>query len=228
MPFKIINPHFPKSAITIRHLATHTSTIQDTDFYDKTYIFDSKIILDIEGFPKEFIDTIKTFNSNKRILLKDFIMNLVTKKGEWYSKKNFLKVPTGARSSYSNLGSAIAAYIIEIKTGMTFDEYTRKNILEPLKMNSSGWKRSRIDTSKHAKHYLLDMQSIPNYSLITYPDGGFRTSVSDLSKYLIEVIKGFDGNGKVLSKKSYREMTSRQSKIIKTTYSIFWMFVRAV
>jgi CubicO group peptidase (beta-lactamase class C family) len=29
LPFKITNPHFPRDVITIRHLATHTSTIRD-------------------------------------------------------------------------------------------------------------------------------------------------------------------------------------------------------
>ena len=31
LPFQVINPHFPTDAITIRHLAVHTSTLTDTD-----------------------------------------------------------------------------------------------------------------------------------------------------------------------------------------------------
>src|SRR5215471_18573598 len=39
LPFKVINPYFPGDGITIRHLATHTSTLKDTnDFWDKDYL----------------------------------------------------------------------------------------------------------------------------------------------------------------------------------------------
>ncbi|RZK90170.1 MAG: class A beta-lactamase-related serine hydrolase, partial [Hymenobacter sp.] len=33
LPFKVINPAFPRVPITLRHLATHTSSIRDNDFY---------------------------------------------------------------------------------------------------------------------------------------------------------------------------------------------------
>jgi CubicO group peptidase (beta-lactamase class C family) len=41
--------------------------------------------------------------------------------------------------------------------------------------------------------------------MITFPDGGFITSVSDLSRFLTELIKGYNGSGTILSKKSYQE-----------------------
>lgn len=33
LPFRVVNPAFPKVPITLRHLATHTSSIRDNDFY---------------------------------------------------------------------------------------------------------------------------------------------------------------------------------------------------
>ena len=33
LPFKVVNPNFPKNEITIRHLANHTSSIIDNEFY---------------------------------------------------------------------------------------------------------------------------------------------------------------------------------------------------
>ena len=220
LPFKIVNPHYPKSKITIRHLATHTSTIVDTDNYERAYIFDKKF--DIKGIPQSYAEAMELYNSNKKMSLEDFVKKLLTEKGEWYSKDNFLKTTPGAKFNYSNVGSAIAAYVLELKTGETFDNYTRKHILKPLKLENSGWTMESVDMNKHATGYVLDMKPLPNYSLITFADGGFRSSVSDLSKYLMEVIKGVNGEGKVLSKESYTEMISKQSKLIDTDYSIFW------
>jgi CubicO group peptidase (beta-lactamase class C family) len=33
LPFKVVNPNFSQIPITIRHLATHTSSILDNEFY---------------------------------------------------------------------------------------------------------------------------------------------------------------------------------------------------
>ena len=70
--------------------------------------------------------------------------------------------------------------------------------VEPLKMTSSGWSFDSVDLSMHTKLYTSGNTEIPFYSLITYPDGGLITSANDLSKYLIELIKGYNGKGTLL------------------------------
>ncbi len=48
------------------------------------------------------------------------------------------------------------------------------------------------------------------FHLITFPDGGLITSPMELSKYLIELIKGYSGKGTLLSKASYQELFNPQ------------------
>ena len=44
LPFEVKNPSFPETRITIRHLATHTSTIMDTDYYEeKSYVLKENV-----------------------------------------------------------------------------------------------------------------------------------------------------------------------------------------
>ncbi|WP_448104485.1 serine hydrolase [Pedobacter panaciterrae] len=52
--------------------------------------------------------------------------------------------------------------------------------------------------------------SFPFYQFITYPDGGLRTNTVDLSKYLIALINGYNGNQSLLSKVSYQTMFTPQ------------------
>lgn len=52
--------------------------------------------------------------------------------------------------------------------------------------------------------YETPNKALPFYEMITYPDGGFISSVSDLSKYLSELMKGYQGNGTLLSLESYQ------------------------
>ncbi len=48
---------------------------------------------------------------------------------------------------------------------------------------------------------------MPQYTVITYPDGGLMTSISDMTLYLREMIKGHAGEGNLLTNQSYEEIS---------------------
>lgn len=73
-------------------------------------------------------------------------------------------------------------------------------------MNASGWSFDAIDFSQHTKLYARRDTQLAFYSLITYPDGGLLTSINDMSKYLIELIRAYAEEGTLLSKASYKEL----------------------
>lgn len=207
LPFTVINPHYPQIPITIRHLATHTSTILDTQYYDKSYILNNNKGVNEGILMKKY----RIFNDpEETIALPIFLRNLLSKDGEWYRKKNYLKNEPGSIFKYSNIGATLAAYIIEQATGIPYDEYTTKHILKPLGMDASGWSFDTIDMDNHSVLYSSIKDSLPKYSLITYPDGGLLTDINDFSKYLIELIKGYYGVGTLLDKNSYSELFKEQ------------------
>ena len=112
--------------------------------------------------------------------------------------------------NYSNIGAGLAAYVLEQATGESFPEFTKKHIFDPLVMNGSGWSFDTIDFSKHSKLYADADTELALYTLINYPDGGLITSAHDLAKYLSEIIKGYAGNGTILSAESYKELFTPQ------------------
>ena len=60
-------------------------------------------------------------------------------------------------------------------------------------MQSTGWMLAEVDTDKHAALYELDedgRDDIEWYGLATWPDGGLRTSVRDLSRFFAAMIDG--------------------------------------
>lgn len=207
LPFQVYNPNYPKEEITLRHLATHTSTILDTDYYDgKSYILKE----DIE-VPDSIMAMSETFRSPTSALpLISYLEKVLSEKGEWYEAQGFLKKKPGEVFEYTNVGAALAAAVLEIATGESFNAFTTKHILQPLNMSSSGWSFNDIDISKHSTLYARPNIELPYYSLITYPDGGLITSISDMAKYLSELIKGYAGNGKLLTKTSYDELFTAQ------------------
>jgi CubicO group peptidase (beta-lactamase class C family) len=206
LPFKVFNPYFPEKEITIRHLATHTSTITDTEYYDsKAYVLKDDIPRD------ELSNVDETFNSpSTKTGLLEFLPKILDVNGPYYMKKGFLKVAPGTKFDYSNIGATLAALVLEEATGVPFDEFTIKYILKPLKMYASGWSYDQIDLSMHSKLYSDTESELPFYELITYPDGGMRTTAKDMGKYLSELIKAKSGKGTLLNPDSYKEYFKEQ------------------
>ncbi len=209
LTFEVRNPFFPEKTITIRHLATHTSTIVDTKFYgEKSYILKENI--DTTQIPEGIY--VKLNEPESKTSMESFLNKILSEQGELYKQDGFLNKIPGEQFEYSNIGATLAAIVLENATGETFIDYTIKNILDPLKMNATGWSFNDVIFSDHSKLYLNSNTEIPFYSLITFPDGGLITSVNDLSKYLTELIKGFNGDGSILNKNSYTELFTKQLK----------------
>jgi len=142
--------------------------------------------------------------------LGEFLKNYFAPDGKYYSKDNFLNVKPGANREYSNIAAALAGYIVEIRTGQKLNEYSKRHIFRPLKMQDTGWFLSEIKLANHSKLYNRKgevTKPIQLYGLTTYPEGGVRTSVSDLSKLFICLLNGGDYEGaRILKKLSVEEM----------------------
>lgn len=208
LPFKVSNPYHPEIPITLRHLATHTSTITDTEYYDKkAYILEDPT----ESSNQVLKEIGEIFNPQaEKMRMEDFLERLLSEGGEWYQTDNYLEERPGSLFKYSNVGATLAARIIEIASGTSYDTFTSQSILKPLGMTTSGWSFKDIDQKKHTLLYHDVDSPLPNYSLVTYPDGGLITSIHDLSKYLIELIKGKKGEGTLLTRDGYQELFRAQ------------------
>ncbi|MHA7057083.1 serine hydrolase domain-containing protein [Aquimarina sp. M1] len=230
LPFNINHPKYPEVAITVKHLATHTSSILDTDAYEKSYVMEDGIVLNEGNFTKKEWKELKAMRANKDDNLENFLKNHLTPKGEWYKTNNFLKYKPGSRYEYSNIGCALLGYIIEIVTDTSFPEYTQRHILEPLELNNSGWSYKVVNKEQYASTYTETGNKIPRYHLITYPDGGFKSNIEDLSKYLQGLMRGYYGEDAILKTSSFLDMMSPKltkeqfntKKELKNNYGYFW------
>lgn len=191
LPFKVINPFQPEAKITLRTLGTHTSGIIDQDPYITSYHFG--------GDPTESLG--------------DWLKSYLIPEGKHYKKENFAKALPGSQYEYSNCGAALAGYIIECVTGEPLNRYSKRQIFDPLKMDDSGWLISEVDPAKHAKLYYKEGDAvtvIEPYGLVTYPDGGVRTSVADLSAYFTYMLNGGEAGVRILKEEFIVTMTSPQ------------------
>lgn len=205
LPFEVVNPNHPENQITLRHLATHTSTIRDIDaFFLNSYIVDS-IGNSEKAIPYDYF-----VKEDKRLSLLDFMSNLVEENGKWYSSEIFSKNKPGEKFQYSNTASTLCAFIIQIATNEAYEKFARKHILNPLKMSNSRWSNENSTIENDSRHYIDNKRVTTNYSTNSYPENGFITSSTDLAKYLTELINGYSGKGTILNKESYSELFKKQ------------------
>jgi len=111
---------------------------------------------------------------------------------EDYLKKNIPArvFPPGEVMAYSNYGTSLAGYIVELVTGIPFAEYVEKNIYEPLGMEQSTFRQPLPDE--------LEPHTAGGYNFFngTYhrgsfeyisslPAGSMSSTAEDLARFMI-------------------------------------------
>lgn len=224
LPFKVINPYFPNHKITLFQLATHTSSINDTYKAENA----AYLILDksasTDHFPKEFSKDYKHYLKTKQLGYANLLKLYLSADGEKFKKYIFGKYKPGTQYTYTNFGAALAAYIVEILAGQPFKTFTEEQIFKPLEMTNTAWSKSEIDTTLLAQLYFQNGSKVPDYTFQLFPAGMLHTNSQDMSKYLLEIVKGYLGKGQLLKKMTYQKMMSNQLKSNKLEKSsgIFW------
>jgi CubicO group peptidase (beta-lactamase class C family) len=206
LPFKIDNPSISNEKITLRHLATHTSGIND--YYDP------------DSFEK---------NKDSNISLEYHLKSLLMEDGSKYRKgKYYLNQAPGEDRKYSNLGAGLAGYLVEATTGISLAKYSQQTIFDSLYMKNTAWLLNGLNLDNVAVPYSIteqgEFQSYDHTGNPQYPDGGIRSSIRDLSTFMTALLKNSDINGnKLLSDETYKEMFKLQLKEeISTTQRFFW------
>lgn len=191
LPFAVRNPSFPNNKITLRMLLSHRSTISDEfqeNFTLDCYGIDCPMSLD-QYFKAVFLDA-----------------------GQYFSPSNFSNNKPGTAEDYSNLASALIGYLVERVSNTPFDVYCKNNIFIPLGMNKTEWRLANTPLSELAIPYSDEITNPnPHYTFPDYPNGGLRTNVLDLSKFLrMVILNGKFNNTQILYPESMTAMKTLQ------------------
>lgn len=232
LPFEVINPNSPNEPILIKHLVTHTSGIKDDDaVYFQNYSILEGEDISIKG-AQRMINELGIKTSGNVASLEDFMKSYLSTTGNLYNSDNFVNATTGTEYSYSNIGSALAAYLIEIVTQTPFNVYSKQVIFEPLQMNHTAWEKSELNSDLVSTQFFDATTPLPAYSMATYPDGSLLTSLEDMTIFMQEMIKGKTGQSSLLlSKESYqllfdKKLDTRPKKMPtkEDNYGVFWLW----
>lgn len=229
LPFEVNNPFHPNDQIKISHLVTHTSGIKDSDlFWSNCYFINDTTKTDqgTEYIKKEHLATSGNIPSLRLLLTNYFTLNK-----KWYGEENFIDSKPGDTYEYSNVGSSLAAFLIESKSDISFKEFCEKYIFKPLKLNNTSWQKPK-ENGQVSTLYLTKNSAIPSFQLSSYPDGGLQTTTEDLSTFLIEMMKGYQGESTILKKESFQLLFEKKLDTLPNSFpkgtnsGIFWDWMR--
>jgi CubicO group peptidase (beta-lactamase class C family) len=186
LPFQVINPDHPSTNITFHMLVTHTSSIRDN----------WAVMPIIYGDPT--------------IPLGEYLEEYLTPGGDFYHPDlNFHSFEPGTAYEYSNIGSCLVAYLVEVISGLPFEDYCEVNVFQPLDMLETAWFLADLNISNIAVPYTWNGENYvpyPHYSLNGYPAGGLRTSVTQLRNLLQMMINKGEYNSTQILQESTVEL----------------------
>ncbi|MFX1512074.1 MAG: serine hydrolase domain-containing protein [Promethearchaeota archaeon] len=219
LPFSLRNPNHPNIPITFRMLLSHTASINGSqdDYWGVTF-------QDLYRKLGLLNDT-ETFPSYPTWLEEYFAPN-----GSLYTS-NVWKIEAPGSSShatYANPGFDLLGYLIELISNKTLDQYFLDNIFAPLNMNSTGFNLSGFEQEKLAiPHYWNDTDGniavYPLYNCLAFGAGALRTTITDLSHFLIAQMQGGYYNGiRILKEETVELMHDCTHSNLGNGYGFGW------
>jgi len=204
LPFDVHVPFYPSFPITFRMLFTHTSCIKDNAAVNPYY-----------------------WGEDSPIPLGQFLFDILDPQGaNYFPDLNFYNQVPGSVYNYSNVGAALAGYLVETIGDSTFSYQTKERIFNPLQMNETAWFLSEVDTSNLAMPYYWNGSELVPYGFYarsTYPAGGLRTSVDQLAKFLLSYMNGGTYLGEqILQSSTIDSIMTPQIPSLDPTQGLFW------
>jgi CubicO group peptidase (beta-lactamase class C family) len=160
----LAHPDFPETPVTLRQLVQHRSGIA-SDGPD-----------DYDTYPKP--DPTGT--------LEAFLKNLLASPDSW------METAPGEAEEYSNLGTALAALVVEKAVGKPFEVFCNDEVFTPLGMFDTRWFYRELTEAQRRRLARPEGEDGPleHYGFGDWPSGQLRSTVGDLAKAMIMLMSG--------------------------------------
>jgi len=205
LPFEVVHPQHPNYTITPRMLLSHVSGIRDNW---------------LELGPLE------TSGSDSPISLEDFTRGYLLTNGTYYQTSNYNSAEPGTVYEYTNVGSTLIAYLVEVISNETFEDYCQENIFVPLGMTETSWFLANLGTSSIAIPYVYTgstHQALDHYGSPVYPCGFVRTSIHQQATFMTMLMNGgVIGETRIINSSTLQLMMTHHYPELAPNYGFFF------
>jgi CubicO group peptidase (beta-lactamase class C family) len=177
----------------------------------------------------EQLESIRNFNRS----LKDAVDLIV---------RQPLEYPPGEKYSYGGASFCVAGRIVEMLTGLEFDGYMQKVLLEPLELRETFYRANKKDVAgRLAIVYSKTGDTFTRTKAIMEPPnrpgprsdgfirvpGGIYSTARDAAAFLeMHLNQGMYNGKRILSEPAVREMRTKQTGTFETAYGLGWQLSR--
>ncbi len=102
--------------------------------------------------------------------------------------------PPGEVTAYSNYGTSLAGYIVELMSGVPFAQYIEENIFTPLGMTNSTFRqpppRGLADNMSKPYRYVNGVFREAKFEFLSEPAGSMSSSALDMAKFMLAYLQG--------------------------------------
>lgn len=208
LPFSVVNPAHPQEEITLQHLATHTSSLD---------------------YNEEVVEALYVEEGEKNASLTGFMEAYFVE--EAYGPIAFTEDQPGTNYNYSNIGAGLAAFVIEQRSGMTFDSFSQTYLFEPLGMEQSAWFEQVGEGRSYASYYEpMDEKivKVQSKGVQLYPVRDMLTNAEELTHYAQAMLRQ---DRTLLPRKAFRNLlnpalSSSVENLDVDGQALFWMIDR--
>ncbi|GEM_PF-193117 len=205
LPAPIVNPHFPDSPVTFRMLLTHTSSFRDNwSVMFSTYV-----------------------QGDTPIPLDQYVASYFLPGGYYYSaSSNFNSYAPGNGWQYCNHGFVLIGYLVQVISGIPFEQYCHDSIFVPAGMDESSFLLANLDTNHVAMPYSYSGgKYVPygHFGYADYPAGTLRSSPTQLARFLIAHLKfGLTNGVRIIDSATIAAITTPQCPSLSSTQGLTW------
>ncbi len=133
----------------------------------------------------------------------------------------------GSKWLYGGSGITTAARIVEVISGMPYDEFLKEHVFNPLKMKETSFAFQETFSGRIAKIYKPSEDSThlvplkdPDWHRFPRPEGGLFSTAADMNKWMQAILnKGIYKGVRILSEKSVEQMTQLQTGELETGFT---------
>ncbi len=177
--------------VRIHHLLTHTSGIPAL------------------GYAEAYINGVLGLENNWLPLASpNDVISFMLGAEEWAVAR------PGERFFYLNEGYVLLGQVINKVSGLSYEDFVRKNILQPLGMVRSYFTADEVNKdSDVATPYIISKDGVHVRSRFPFgitSDGGLLSNVIDMAKYVIMLINRGEFNGTRIISKDHLELAERK------------------
>jgi CubicO group peptidase (beta-lactamase class C family) len=171
LPWTLVNPNYPSTDITIRHILSWKAGLSNASFYNTV------VASLVHPFP-------------------DILYEVFNEAGSNYTSTVWKNWAPGSSFTTHYTYYDFAAYLVELLSGEPYEQYITNNIFIPLGMTSTDLTYTNYTLAQLAKQYYWNSSAIneqydfTDFSISAPGSLGINTNVEDFSKFLIVHMNG--------------------------------------